>query len=130
MGHAVYTKSDPRERLLKENALRLARGTEFEAEFCLLDAIERLAPDVLHEKQGGDKPICANIDLYSGLVYRMLGIPDELHTPLFACARTAGWCAHRLEELSTGGKIVRPAFKSSVHPRDYIPLESRATAAV
>ena len=130
MGHAVYTKSDPREHLLKENALRLARGTEFEAEFCLLDAIERLAPDVLHEKQGDDKPICANIDLYSGLVYRMLGIPDELHTPLFACARTAGWCAHRLEELSTGGKIVRPAFKSIVHPRDYIPLESRATAAV
>ena len=130
MGHAVYTKSDPRERLLKENALRLARGTEFEAEFCLLDAIERLAPDVLHEKQGSGKPICANIDLYSGLVYRMLGIPDELHTPLFACARTAGWCAHRLEELSTGGKIVRPAFKSIVHPRDYIPLESRATAAV
>lgn len=125
MGHAVYTKNDPRALTLKENAVKMAHGTEFEREFKLLDAIERLAPDVLREKWRIDRPVCANIDLYSGLVYRMLGIPDELHTPLFAIARTAGWCAHRLEEISTGGKIIRPAYKPIAKSQNYIPLGDR-----
>lgn len=80
---------------------------------------------MLREKWGSDRITCANVDLYSGLVYRMLRIPDELHTPLFAIARTAGWCAHRLEELSTGKKIIRPAYKSIVGAHSYVPLAQR-----
>lgn len=125
MGHAVYTKSDPRERQLKANALRLAKGTDFEPEFRLLDAVERLAPDILREKWGNNRTVCANIDLYSGLVYRMLKIPDELHTPMFAIARTAGWCAHRLEELCTNNRIIRPAYKPISSRKSYVPLKDR-----
>lgn len=125
MGHAVYTKSDPRAKIIKEQALRLAKGTQFEAELALLDAVERLAPDVLRAKRGDDRPLCCNIDLYSGLVYRMLGIPDELHTPIFAAARTVGWAAHRLEEICTGGKILRPAYKPIAQPGSYVPLTER-----
>lgn len=125
MGHAVYTKNDPRAIILKRNAVHMATGSDFEGEFRLLDAIERLAPDVLHEKWGNNRCVCSNIDLYSGLVYRMLGIPEELHTPLFAIARTAGWCAHRLEEIATGNKIIRPAYKPISKPTPYIPLHER-----
>ena len=125
VGHAVYTLSDPRCRILKENALRMAKGTDFEGEFRLLDAVERLAPPLLREKWGSDRSTCANVDLYSGLVYRMLGIPDELHTPMFAIARTAGWCAHRMEELTTNGKIIRPAYKPIAKGRSYLPLQER-----
>lgn len=125
MGHAVYTKSDPRANILKKNAFTLAKGTEFEAEFKLLNAVERLAPAVLCEKWGVERTVSNNVDLYSGLVYRMLGIPDELHTPLFAIARTAGWCAHRMEEISTNGKIIRPAYKPLSSPQQYIPLAER-----
>ena len=125
MGHAVYTKSDPRAVIIKENALRMAKGTDFEPEFKLLDAIERLAPDVLREKWKSDRTTCCNIDLYSGLVYRMLKIPDELHTPIFACARTVGWSAHRLEEICTGSRIIRPAYKAIVKERGYVPLADR-----
>ncbi len=125
MGHAVYTKSDPRAIVLKANALHMAHGTDFEGEFRLLDAVERLAPDVLREKWGSSRPVSNNVDLYSGLVYRMLRIPDELHTPLFAIARTAGWCAHRLEEITTGNKIIRPAYKPISKPSSYIPLHER-----
>ena len=124
IGHAVYTKSDPRARVLKANAMKLAKGTDYEAEFKLLDAVERIAPEVLRES-GNPKPVCANIDLYSGLVYRMLKIPDELHTPMFAIARTAGWCAHRLEELCTGSRIIRPAYKPISQERPYIPIAER-----
>ena len=125
MGHAVYTKSDPRCKILKENALRMAKGTDFEGEFRLLDAVERLAPELLQEKWGSDRSACANVDLYSGLVYRMLRIPDELHTPMFAIARTAGWCAHRLEEIGTCNKIIRPAYKPISKPRAYLPIAQR-----
>ena len=125
VGHAVYTKSDPRCCILKENALRMAKGTDFEGEFRLLDAVERLAPPLLREKWGSDRSTCANVDLYSGLVYRMLKIPDELHTPMFAIARTAGWCAHRMEELTTNGKIIRPAYKPISKAREYLPLRDR-----
>ena len=111
MGHAVYTLSDPRAVILKRKAFEMAKGKEIEAEFQLLSLIEELTPILMKEVRGVDKAMCANVDMYSGLVYRMLGIPDELFTPLFASARMVGWAAHRMEELLTGKRIIRPAYK-------------------
>lgn len=125
MGHAVYTMSDPRAVILKEQAQKVVAGTELEREFELLKKIERLAPGVLNEVKGNDKMICANVDLYSGLIYRALHIPSDLFTPLFAVARMPGWCAHRLEELTTGGRIIRPAYKAVSKNRKYISLNDR-----
>ncbi len=125
MGHAVYTLSDPRAVILKENAMKLAAGTEFEEEFLLLDAVERLTPKVFAEVKGSTKVMCANVDLYAGLVYRMLKIPVELNTPLFAVARIVGWSAHRIEELITGKRIIRPAYKAVAKRRKYVPIEER-----
>lgn len=125
MGHAVYTLSDPRAKILKKNAMEMARGQEIEAEFLLLDAVERLTPEVFAQEKGVSKVMCANVDLYSGLVYKMLKIPPELFTPLFAISRMAGWSAHRLEELQTGGRIIRPAYKPIAKRRVYTPLLSR-----
>lgn len=130
MGHAIYTLSDPRAVMLKHYAMNLARGTEFEREFELLQSIERLSPAVFARYKQNDKNICANVDLYSGLVYRMLGIPTELYTPLFAIARIAGWCAHRIEEVCTGKRIIRPAYKAISKLREYTPLESRSNDVV
>ncbi len=127
MGHAIYTLSDPRTVMLKKYARDLAKGTDYEREFDLLESVERLAPAVFSHHKNLDKNICANVDLYSGLVYRMLGIPVELYTPLFAIARIAGWCAHRIEEVTTGKKIIRPAYKAISKPREYIPLNVRRT---
>ncbi len=125
MGHAVYTLSDPRAVILKEYAWKLAEGTEFEKEFKLLETVERLTPGLFEEVKGDSKIICANIDMYSGLVYRMLKIPEELVTPLFAVSRMAGWCAHRFEELVTGRRIIRPAYKAVAKEKMYIPLQDR-----
>ena len=125
MGHAVYTLSDPRAVILKRSAKKLAFDHGFEKEFMTLDAIERLTPQVFAEIKGVEKPMCANVDLYSGLVYRVLGIPEDLYTPLFATARVAGWCAHRLEELTTSSKIMRPAYKSVLPEAEYVPLAER-----
>ena len=125
MGHAVYTLSDPRAKILKANAMELAKGTEFEAEFKLLDSIERLTPKVFAEERGDIKNICANVDMYSGLVYKMLKIPVEMYTALFACARMAGWCAHRMEEMINGKRIIRPAYKALNLNKEYIPLSER-----
>ncbi|MDR0944050.1 MAG: citrate synthase [Ruminococcus sp.] len=125
MGHAVYTVSDPRAKALKENALKIAEGTEYEREFCLLDAIERLTPGLFAEIRGADKAICANVDMYSGLVYKMLGVPPELYTPLFAVSRITGWAAHRIEELLTGKRIIRPAYKAIAKLRSYTPVDER-----
>ncbi len=125
MGHAVYTLSDPRAVILKQKAMELARGKEVEAEFKLLDAVERLTPELMRTVRGSDKIVCANVDMYSGLVYRMLGIPDDLFTPLFATARMVGWSAHRMEELLTGKRIIRPAYKAIVKPHPYVPLCDR-----
>ena len=124
MGHAVYTKSDPRAVILKENARKLAYEKGFEKEFKTLENIELLTPQVFSEVKGIDKVMCANVDLYSGL-YKVLGIPEDLYTPIFAVARTAGWCAHRLEELTSGGKIIRPAYKSVSKPRTFKPIIER-----
>jgi len=126
MGHAVYTKSDPRAVICKRFARSLAAGTEFEAQLRLLEAIERLTPEAFAEVRGDDvKALCANIDLYSGMVYRMLGIPDELLTPLFACSRMAGWAAHRFEEIVSGKRIMRPAYKAATSPRVFVPRGQR-----
>lgn len=125
MGHAVYTKNDPRAVILKQNALQMAKGTPIEHEFQLLDAVERLTPQIFAEKKGGKKAICANVDLYSGLVYKMLKIPQDMNTALFATARTPGWCAHRIEEMLFGGRIIRPAYKSLAENTDYLPIAQR-----
>lgn len=125
MGHAVYTLSDPRSVILKENARKLAYEKGFEKEFKTLENIERITPELFAELKGVDKAMCANVDLYSGLVYRVLGIPEDLYTPLFATARITGWCAHRLEELISGGKIMRPAYKSVSHPKEFVQLADR-----
>lgn len=125
MGHAVYTLSDPRAVILKEYARSMAEGTEFEKEFHLLESIERLTPELFEEEKGNGKVMCANIDMYSGFVYTMLGIPEDLFTPLFAVSRMAGWCAHRFEEICTGRRIIRPAYKSVLKEKEYIPLDQR-----
>jgi len=125
MGHAVYTISDPRALILKENSIKLAKGTEFEDEFKLLEIIEEETPKIFAEHKGNGKAICANVDLYSGLVYKMLKIPEELFTPLFATSRMAGWSAHRIEELFTASRIIRPAYKSVSKPQEYIRIDNR-----
>lgn len=126
MGHAVYTLSDPRAVICKRFAEKLAMGTEFEAEFRLLEKIERLAPEVILNEKGTRKDMCANVDMYSGFVYSMLGIPEDLFTPLFACARMSGWAAHRFEEIVSGKRIIRPAYKSIYKKkREYIPMDER-----
>ena len=127
MGHAVYTKSDPRAVICKRFAERLAVGTEYEEEFKLLESIERLSPTILREVKGTGKDICANVDMYSGLVYAMLGIPEDMFTPMFACARMAGWAAHRFEEIVSGRRIIRPAYKAtfSSAPKAFKPIEER-----
>lgn len=112
MGHAVYTLSDPRAKLLKQDAAKYSAEFGYEEDFRILDTIERLTPELFCKYKGIKKKICANVDLYSGLIYSMLNIPEELFTPLFMASRSAGWCAHRMEELYSGGKIMRPAYKS------------------
>ncbi len=125
MGHAVYTLSDPRAILLKEKAIELAKNKNCIEEYYLYEAVERLTPDVFDKVKGNGKVISANVDLYSGFVYKMLNIPPELYTPLFAISRIVGWCAHRIEEVMTGGRIIRPAYKSICGRNDYIPLDKR-----
>ena len=125
MGHAVYTLSDPRAVILKREAKKAAETAGLQDDFALLDAVERLTPDLMLRERGIDKAICANVDMYSGLVYRSMGISEELFTPLFAVARIGGWCAHRIEEILTGGRIIRPAYKPYGKERVYLPLEQR-----
>lgn len=125
MGHAVYTLSDPRAVILKRKAFELAENTEFEAQFKLLSLIEKLTPELMLSVRGIDKTVCANVDMYSGLVYRMLGIPDDLFTPLFATARMVGWSAHRMEEILTGKRIIRPAYRTNAKRKNYVPLCDR-----
>ena len=125
MGHAVYTKSDPRAVMLKKYAESLAIEKGYGDDFKLLEAIERITPDLFNSFKGTNRVMCANVDLYSGLVYRMLGIPTEMYTPLFAIARVSGWCAHRIEEYHTSKKIIRPGYKFIQKEQSYIPLELR-----
>ena len=126
MGHAVYTLSDPREKLLKSFAEKLAKEKGLENEFALYDRVERLAKEEIMTHRKMFKPVCANVDFYSGFVYTMLGIPEELFTPLFAIARIAGWSAHRLEELLNAGKIIRPAYKYVGHHTEFYARDENA----
>ena len=125
MGHAIYTLSDPRAVILREKARRLAEEKGYSDKFDLFESVERLSPDVFSKIKGDTKVISANVDFYSGLVYEMLNIPDDLYTPLFAISRIAGWCAHRIEELTTGGRIIRPAYRSLSTNRMYVPMCDR-----
>ena len=127
MGHAIYTISDPREVLLKAKAKKLAKekGEGFVEELALYELIEKLSPAIIQEIHHSDKSICANVDMYSGLVYSMLNIPRELFTPIFAISRIAGWSAHRIEEIVSGGRIYRPAYKNVSKEREYVPIKER-----
>ncbi|MDO4623040.1 MAG: citrate/2-methylcitrate synthase [Eubacteriales bacterium] len=127
MGHAVYTLSDPRAVILKEQAKKLAIEKDVEDEFHLYESVEKIGKEIMAEKRHLVKPICANVDFYSGFVYSMLDFPPELFTPLFAMARISGWSAHRIEEMVNGGKIIRPAYKYVGHHRRYKQLEDRVT---
>ncbi|MDC7240332.1 MAG: citrate/2-methylcitrate synthase [Spirochaetales bacterium] len=125
MGHAVYTLSDPRAEVLRDKAKELAQEAGRLDEFELYETIERLTPGIFQEVRNSDKPLCANVDFYSGFVYSILNIPEDLYTPIFAIARIPGWCAHRVEEIVSGGRIIRPAYKS-VSPRNpYMELSKR-----
>jgi citrate synthase len=126
MGHAVYTLSDPRAVMLKREAEKLAPQHEgMQAKFELFELVEKLAPKVFEEVHGDTKTISANVDFYSGLVYEMLNIPPDLYTPLFAVSRMPGWCAHRIEEIETARRIMRPAYLSLSRRRPYVPIEER-----
>ena len=126
MGHAVYTLSDPRAVILKKNAKSLSDRLGYQEEFNLYNLIEELAPQVFCDVKNQKRIISANVDFYSGFVYKMLRIPAEIYTPLFAIPRTAGWCAHRIEEIISGGKIIRPAYKSLCrNSREYIDIDNR-----
>ncbi len=125
IGHAVYTLSDPRCIMLKEKSKELAKVKERMSEFELYSLIERIAPAIFNEFKNTDKALSANVDFYSGFVYDMMDIPVEMYTPLFAISRIPGWCAHRIEEMINGGKIIRPAYKSVKGRLNYIPLEQR-----
>lgn len=125
MGHAVYTLSDPRAVILKRYAKKLSEEKHLEREFALLELVENTAKKLIPKFRNTLKPVCANVDFYSGFVYTMLGIPEELFTPIFAISRIAGWSAHRLEELVNKGKIIRPAYKYVGQHVDYVDLKDR-----
>ncbi|HIT00404.1 MAG TPA: citrate/2-methylcitrate synthase [Candidatus Faecaligallichristensenella faecipullorum] len=125
MGHAVYSISDPRAEIFKSFVEQLASEKGMQDEYRLYTTVERLAPQVIAERRRIYKGVSANIDFYSGFVYRMLNLPMELYTPIFAVARISGWSAHRMEELLGMGKIIRPAYKSVQDHRDYVPMDAR-----
>ncbi len=125
MGHAVYSISDPRARVFKSFVEKLSKEKGFYSEYQLYENVERLAPEVIASEKKIYKGVSANVDFYSGFAYKMLGLPLELYTPIFAIARIAGWSAHRLEELINAGKIIRPAYKSVAPEREYICMNNR-----
>ena len=118
--------SDPRAVIFKGYAESLQSKKRLEAEFMLYEMVEKLAPEIIAEKRKIYKGVSINVDFYSGLVYRMLNIPEELYTPIFAISRIAGWSAHRIEELVNRGKIIRPAYKSIAPDREYVPINMRS----
>lgn len=126
LGHAVYKISDPRAEVLYEKAKQLVgEHPEYEKEFHLYENVAEIGRDLFMEKTKSSRRMCINVDFYSGLVYKMLDIPSDLFTPLFAIGRMPGWCAHRLEELNSNSKIIRPAYKCVVHSKPYIPMDER-----
>ena len=125
VGHAVYTVSDPRARILKKYSHDLAYEKGLGTDYELLCMIDELSPEIFREEKGLTKNMCANMDLYSGLVYRILGISEELFTPIFAVSRIAGWCAHRMEEVEFSNRIIRPAYKYVGSSAEYVPMSDR-----
>ncbi len=125
IGHAIYSRSDPRAKVFKSYVRELAKEKGCEDEFTLYETVEGLAPQIIASERKMYKGVCANVDFYSGFAYQLLGIPEELFTPLFAIARIAGWSAHRMEELINGNRIIRPAYKAVKDRETYIPLSSR-----
>ncbi|MEG1964057.1 MAG: citrate synthase, partial [Clostridia bacterium] len=125
MGHAVYTKSDPRAKVLKRFIKSLAEEKNLQKDYELYKQVERLAPEIINDKRKIYKGVSANIDFYSGFVYKMLDIPVELYTPIFAIARVVGWCSHRIEEIVNSGKIIRPAYIYTAEHLDYKPIAER-----
>ena len=125
MGHAVYSISDPRARIFKSFVEQLAKEKHREKDYRLYAMVEELAPKIIGEERHIYKGVSANVDFYSGFVYSMLGIPEELFTPIFAISRVSGWCSHRLEELVNAGKIIRPAYKYVGHHRPYYDINNR-----
>lgn len=125
MGHAVYSLSDPRAEILREYAKKLSEEKGMMDEYRLYRTVEKMAPEIIAEKRKMYKGVSANVDFYSGMVYRMLGLPNELYTPLFAVARIAGWSAHRIEEIQNAGKIIRPAYINVKEEEKYIPINER-----
>lgn len=125
LGHAVYTKTDPRATVVRRYAGKLAQQKGVEDKFKLIGRIEKLGPEVMRDVRGITKPISTNIDMYTGFVYSMLGVPKDMYTPIFAIARMAGWAAHRMEELYGSGRIIRPAYKSVAEHHDYVPIGER-----
>lgn len=125
MGHAVYSLSDPRAEILREYAKKLSEEKNMMDEYRLYRKVEKMAPEIIAEKRKIYKGVSANVDFYSGMVYRMLGLPNELYTPLFAIARIAGWSAHRIEEIQNAGKIIRPAYINVKDEVKYIPIDER-----
>lgn len=125
MGHAVYSLSDPRERIFKSFVEKLSVEKGLDDEFQLYSMVERLAPQIIAGERPIYKGVCCNVDFYSGFVYKMLNLPLELYTPIFAIARISGWSAHRIEELTNNGKIIRPAYKPISEDKTYIPMENR-----
>ena len=130
MGHAVYTLSDPREVILKRFAKALAEEKGRMKEFALYELVESLAGKMIKEQRNLQKNVCANVDFYSGFEYSMLGIPQELFTPIFAIARMPGWSAHRLEELTNANKIIRPAYKYVGHHTEFETMEERSAEKI
>lgn len=126
MGHAIYTLSDPRAKVLKKMAKKLAESKYMEDDFLLCDYIEKRVPVLKAELTGVERPMPANVDMYSGFIYHALDIPSAIATPLFATARLSGWCAHRLEELTDGSKLMRPAYNCVQEQMEYVPLDKRA----
>jgi citrate synthase len=124
-GHAVYTITDPRASLLRDKAKALAEEKGLIKEFNLHCLIERIVPDVFKKVKGSDKEICTNVDFYSGFVYKMLGLPSELNTPIFAVSRVSGWCAHLLEEIFVCFRIIRPAYKCVKSRTEYTDVNKR-----
>ena len=125
LGHAVYTMSDPRSEIIKVYASKMAKTKGMEKDLEYLRTIERLGCPLIMERKGMSSPISSNVDLYSGFVLQMLGIPDELFTPLFAVSRISGWCAHRIEEVMSAKRIMRPAYRSAIEATPYINLSDR-----
>ncbi|MFI3115209.1 MAG: citrate synthase [Clostridia bacterium] len=125
MGHAIYTLNDPRADIICDNARILAHNSRHAREFALIELVEKLTTEAYYNVHGVRRTMCANVDMYSGFVYKLLGIPEDLFTPIFAASRIVGWMAHRMEEIQYGGKIIRPAYQALYNQSEFVALDER-----